>query len=122
MDNRGIKHGRRLIGDLVFDPGKRQIGRDGRALNMPKLSYRLFSALAESAPNVVTHDELVDRVWRGRAVSHDTITQRVKLLREALGDDATAPRYIALVRGEGYRLLPEVGRYRRTLKTSLADL
>jgi len=108
MDNRGIKQSRRLIGDLVFEPGKRQIGRDDRPVRMPRLSYRLFAALAESAPNVVTHDELVDRVWRGRAVSPDTITQRVKLLREALGDDASEPRYIALVRGEGYRLIPEV--------------
>ncbi len=108
MENRGIKQGRWLIGDLVFDPGKRQIGRDGRSVSMPRLSYRLFAALAESAPNVVTHDELVDRVWRGRAVSHDTIMQRIKLLRDALGDDAAAPRYVALVRGEGYRLIPEV--------------
>ena len=108
MENRGIKQGRWLIGDLVFDPGKRQIARDSRPVTMPKLSYRLFAALAESAPNVVTHEELVDRVWRGRAVSHDTIMQRVKLLREALGDDANAPRYVALVRGEGYRLLEEV--------------
>ena len=108
MNNRGIKQGRWLIGDLVFDPEKRQIGRAGRAVKMPKLSLRIFAALAESAPDVVTYDELVDRVWQGRAVSIDTITQRVTLLREALGDDADAPRYIDLIRGEGYRLIPAV--------------
>ena len=99
---------RLLIDDLTLDRGTRQVLRGNQRLDLPKLSYRLFAALAESAPNVVTHEELVNRVWRGRIVSHDTITQRVKLLREALGDDANAPRYIALVRGEGYRLLTEV--------------
>ncbi len=108
MDDRGIKEGRWLIGDLVFDPGKRQVGRNGRPVKMPKLSYQLFAVLAESAPNVVTHEELIDRVWDGRVVSPDTIMQRVKLLRDALGDDANAPRYVALVRGEGYRLIPEM--------------
>ena len=103
-----IKRGRLLIGDLVLDPGKRQISRGGRPVKMPKLSYWLFAALADSAPNVVSYEELVERVWGGRAVSPDTITQRVKLLRDALGDDASAPRYVALVRGEGYRLISQV--------------
>ncbi len=41
-------------------------------------------------------------------VSPETISQRVKLLRDALGDDPHAPRYIAGLRGRGYRLIPEV--------------
>ncbi|MDX1481483.1 MAG: winged helix-turn-helix domain-containing protein [Woeseiaceae bacterium] len=75
---------------------------------MPKLSYRVFEALAQAAPNVLSQDELAAAVWPGRIVMPQTIMQRIKLLRQALGDDARAPRYVGLVRGEGYCLLPDV--------------
>jgi endo-1,4-beta-xylanase len=51
---------------------------------------------------------LIERVWDGRDTSPETITQRIKLLRDAIGDVAAQPNYIALVRREGYRLIPEV--------------
>ena len=47
-------------------------------------------------------------VWSGKFVSPETVTQRIKLVRQALGDNANSPRYIGLVRGEGYRMLAEV--------------
>jgi Tol biopolymer transport system component len=59
---------------------------------------------------VLTHDDLVRLVWGGRSTTPETVTQRVKLLRDALGDDAQQPRYVGLVRGGGYRLLPPVER------------
>jgi tetratricopeptide (TPR) repeat protein len=43
-------------------------------------------------------------------VNPETISQRVKLLRHALHDDAHAPRYIAVVRGRGYRAIAAVTR------------
>jgi TolB-like protein/DNA-binding winged helix-turn-helix (wHTH) protein/Flp pilus assembly protein TadD len=100
--------GRLRIGDLVLDAGRRQVQRGEAVLNLPKLSYQLLLALARAAPNVLTPDELAEQVWSGRIVSPETLTQRIKLVRQALGDDANTPRYIGLVRGEGYRLLVEV--------------
>ena len=97
------------IGDLLLDTPRREVRRGSELLKLPKLSFRMLLCLAESAPAVVSHDELVEQVWEGRIVSPETVTQRVKLLRAALGDDAANPKYIALVRGEGYRLLAEVG-------------
>lgn len=108
MDASEQKSGRLLIGDLVLDTGKRQVSRDGKVLEVPRLSYQLILTLAEAAPNVVTQQELVERIWPGRIVSPETITQRVKLVRQALGDDAGSPRYVGLVRGQGYRMLAQV--------------
>jgi TolB-like protein len=50
----------------------------------------------------------MERVWPGVVISPETVTQRVKVLRDALSDDAKKPRYIEGVRGRGYRLVPEV--------------
>jgi len=99
---------RLAIGDVEIDTGRREVRRGSEIVRLPKLSYRMLVVLAEAAPAVVTQDELIERVWIGRVVSPETVTQRVKLLRAALGDDAHKPRYVALVRGEGYRLVPEV--------------
>lgn len=96
------------IGDLFLDVGRRQVSRNGQLIELPILSFRLLYELAKAAPNVLTQDELIERVWPGQVISPQTITQRVKLLRQAIGDDANRPRYIGLVRREGYRLLVSV--------------
>jgi TolB-like protein/DNA-binding winged helix-turn-helix (wHTH) protein/Tfp pilus assembly protein PilF len=108
MDRQQPTSGRLQIGDLVLDTGKRQVRRGDVVLDLPKLSYQLVLVLARAAPNLVTHEELVELVWAGKFVSPETVTQRIKLVRQALGDNANDPRYIGLVRGEGYRMLAEV--------------
>lgn len=93
------------IEDLSLDMEARTLRRGDVEIELPPLSFGLLVLLAERAPEVVSHDEIAERVWPGRVVSPETLTQRVKLLRKALGDDARNPRYVGLVRGEGYRLL-----------------
>jgi DNA-binding winged helix-turn-helix (wHTH) protein len=97
-----------VIGDLVVDPGRQSVCRLGVSVALPKLSYDLFMALIRAAPNLVSLDELMHRVWPGVVVSPETVSKRVTLLRDALGDDPRAPRYIAGLRGRGYRIVADV--------------
>ena len=96
------------FGDLTLDAGLCRVERAGHALHLGKLTYEMLLALVEAAPNVVTHDRLIERVWGGRIATPETVAQRVKLLRRALDDDSGQPRYIEVVRGQGYRLIPPV--------------
>jgi len=82
--------------------------RGSTEVPVPKLSFDLLMALIESAPGIATVDMLLSRVWPGLVVNPETVSQRVKLLRAALGDDPRNPAYIEVVRGRGYRLIPEV--------------
>lgn len=100
------------VDDLVVDTGRVTVTRAGRDIVLPRLSFDLLIALIEAAPRVVSQDELMDRVWPGLVVGPETVSQRVKLLRDSLGDDPKSPRYVAGVRGRGYRLLPAVARLR----------
>jgi TolB-like protein/DNA-binding winged helix-turn-helix (wHTH) protein/Tfp pilus assembly protein PilF len=68
----------------------------------------MLLVLIHAAPDIVSNDQLMIRVWPGLVVSPETVSQRVKLLRDALGDDARSPRYIAGLRGRGYRLIGPV--------------
>jgi TolB-like protein len=92
------------VDDLVMDVRTRQITRDGVDLGVTSLSFDLLLALVRASPHLVTFDRLIEVVWPGVVVSPETLTQRVKLLRQALGDSADNPRYIIAVRGHGYRM------------------
>lgn len=83
------------VDDLIIDLGQRRVTRAGSDIPLPHLSFQLLVTLAHSAPDVVTFDELTERVWPGLVITPETISQRVKLVRDALGDDPQAPRYIA---------------------------
>ncbi len=96
------------VGELTLDAGRQEVRCGAQRVHVGELTYRLLLALIEAAPNVITHDELAKAVWDGRAVSNETISQRIKLLREAIGDDPHKPRYIEMLRGRGYRLIPPV--------------
>lgn len=98
------------IQDLVLDVGRVRVTRLGTEVALPKLSFDLLLVLVESAPNLVSIHDLMERVWPGLVVSPETVSQRVKLLRAALGDDPRQPRYVVGVRGRGYRLLAEASR------------
>lgn len=93
------------LGDLLVDTTHQLVTRRGREVKLPRLSFALLATLIEAAPHAVSIDELLDRVWPGLVVGPETVAQRVKLLRKALGDDSRSPRYIEGVRGRGYRLV-----------------
>ena len=97
------------VDDLIIDLGQRRVTRGGSDISLPHLSFQRLVTLVRSAPDVVTFDQLTERVWPGLVITPETISQRVKLVRDALGDDPHAPRYIAGVRGSGYRLVANVG-------------
>jgi TolB-like protein/DNA-binding winged helix-turn-helix (wHTH) protein len=95
-------------GDLVIDLGRQRVERAGVLIELPRLSFDLLVALVRAAPNIVSNEELMSSTWKGLVVSPETVTQRVKLLRDALGDDPKQPRYVEGLRGRGYRMIPEV--------------
>jgi TolB-like protein/DNA-binding winged helix-turn-helix (wHTH) protein/Tfp pilus assembly protein PilF len=95
-------------GDLLIDTGRQRLTRDGAAISLPKLSYDLLLVLVRAAPNLVSLDSLMEQVWLKAVVSPETVIQRIKLLRDALGDDPRSPRYIEGLRGRGYRLISTV--------------
>lgn len=99
-----IEPRRYTIGDLSVDEGQSRVSRAGVDLPLPKLSFDMLVALSRAAPNVMSIDALMEQVWPGLVVSPETVSQRVKLLRDALGDDRRNARYIVGVRGRGYRL------------------
>ncbi len=90
--------------DLHIDRTSQQVRRGDVVLPVSGLSWRLLDCLLEHGTEVVDFDTLAEQVWAPAVVGEDAISQRVKLLRQALGDDSRQPRYLRSVRGRGYQL------------------
>ncbi|HEX2494977.1 MAG TPA: winged helix-turn-helix domain-containing protein, partial [Steroidobacter sp.] len=97
-------------GDLTIDTGRLSVSRGAHEIPLSKLSFDLLLVLVRAAPNVVSLEKLMTEVWPSLVVTPETVSQRIKLLRDALADDPRAPRYIAGLRGRGYRLIAPVTR------------
>jgi DNA-binding winged helix-turn-helix (wHTH) protein/predicted ATPase len=88
-----------------FDGRSGQLWRDGAEVKLTPRAAAVLHMLAERAPEVVTKQELFDRVWGGMAVGDDALTSCIQELRGAMGDDARRPRTIETRHRRGYRLM-----------------
>jgi DNA-binding response OmpR family regulator len=95
-------------GDLVLDPARHEVRIAGRNVPLTAVEFRLLSTLLEADGRVLTRDQLLDAVYgQDEAEILDrTVDVHIGRLRDKLGDDADAPRYVATVRGVGYRAAP----------------
>ena len=98
------------LGPFQLDVGAVSLERDGEAIPLQPLTFRLLTELARAAPNVVSGDTLMEALWPDVVVGEENLKQRVKLLREAMGDAARNPQFVGTVRGFGYKLLVPVER------------
>jgi two-component system OmpR family response regulator len=94
------------IGDLVLDRDRHSASVAGNALDLTAQEFRLLVTLTEADGRVLSREQLLDAIYgQGEAFVLDrSVDALVKRLRQKLGDDADEPRYIATVRGVGYRI------------------
>lgn len=98
--------------DLQLDVGRRQLFRGDAVIKLTKLSFEVLRVLVQASPNVVSYEDLIRQAWgEKRIVTPENVAQRILMLRQSLGDDASNPKYVEGVRGQGLRLIPEVSRF-----------
>ncbi len=93
------------MGGLELDLGRHAVTVDGVETPLSALELRLLAALLEAGGRVLTRDQLLDAIHGAGEgdVLDRSIDQYVRRLREKLGDDPVEPRFVATVRGAGYR-------------------
>jgi TolB-like protein/DNA-binding winged helix-turn-helix (wHTH) protein len=95
--------------EFELDPSRFELRRNGRALKLERIPMELLLLLLEKDGNVVTRQEIVDRLW-GKDVFVDTehgINTAIRKIRQALKDDPEHPRFVQTVTGKGYRFVAE---------------
>ncbi len=98
---------RRILGFGSFevDLASGELRREGLKVKLQDQPLRLLALLLERAGEVVTREELRNRLWPADTfVDFDhSLNTAVRKLREALGDSAEAPRYVETLARRGYR-------------------
>ena len=113
------------FGGFVLEPEERVLRRAGEEIELQDLPLRLLVALIERAPALVTREELREVLWPpGIHLDVDaSLNTAVARVREALGDEASSPRFVATVPRRGYKFVAAVERgpdERRPVRWSLA--
>lgn len=89
---------------LVVDRLTREVRVDGRPVELSALDFDLLAALYDAPGRVYSRRQLLERVWGGDFFGDERIVDvHVRSIRAALGDDPADPRFVATVRGVGYK-------------------
>jgi predicted ATPase/DNA-binding winged helix-turn-helix (wHTH) protein len=85
-----------------IDPTRRELRVGGKPVFIGGRAFEIVEILVRSAGQLVTKDELMDRVWRGAIVEENTLQVHISALRKLLGGDR---ELLKTTSGRGYRLL-----------------
>ena len=96
-------------GDLEYDRRSRRAYLVGQELALTPKAMLLLEYLMTHPDELVSRERLLDVVWGWDfPVGSRAVDTRVAEIRKALGDDASQPRYIDTIPGQGYRFAADV--------------
>lgn len=85
-----------------------ELRRNGQLCHTEPLVFDLLAFFLETNGRIVSRDDIVEQVWKGRIVSDATISSAVKSARQVLGDSGAEQRFIRTVRGRGFQFVAVV--------------
>ena len=85
-----------------------EVFRAGQRLAVEPQVLDLLIFLLQNRHRIVEKDEILEVVWKGRLVSEATLSSRIKGVRQLIGDDGTAQRFVRTIHGRGFRFVHEV--------------
>src|SRR5215510_13078729 len=97
------------FGEFVLSPRRRLLIRGGHEQPLIPRYFDLLVFLIERRGDAVHRRDIFDRVWRDVIVSDSALSQAIRTIRRAIGDDSREPRFIRTVSRHGYRFVfPDV--------------
>src|SRR6202142_2146461 len=98
------------FGQFELDPAYSRLTRNGSLVKLQDLPFRLLLLLVERPGEIVSREQVRRRLWpQDTFVEFDnSLGVAVRKLREALRDDADAPRFVETIPRKGYRFVAPV--------------
>lgn len=96
------------FGDCRIDTERRELRRGGLLVPTEPQVYDLLLLLIEQRHRVVSRDELLDTLWKGKVVSDAAVGSRIKAARAAIGDDGKSQQCIRTLHRTGFRFVADV--------------
>ncbi|MBR0719164.1 winged helix-turn-helix domain-containing protein [Bradyrhizobium liaoningense] len=99
---------RYLFEDYQLDIDRRELRRGREVVSVTPQVFDLLEYLVNNRERVVSKDDLVNAVWKGRVVSEAALTTRLNVVRKAIGDSGEAQRLIKTLPRKGVRFVGDV--------------
>ena len=97
-----------LFDDYRLDPDRRELWHGGEPVPTEPQVFDLLVCLMQNRERVLSKDDLIANVWKGRIVSDATLTSRINAARNAIGDTGKEQRLIKTVMRKGIRFVGAV--------------
>ena len=104
----GIGILRYLFQDYVFDTDRRELRRGVEVVSVAPQVFDLLDYLIRNRERVVSKDDLINAIWKGRSVSDAALTTRLNVVRTAIGDSGEGQRLIKTLPRKGFRFVGHV--------------
>src|SRR5579864_6658540 len=89
-----------------LDLRSQELRKEGQSVRLPPQAFRLLELLVINAGQLVSREPIRQQIWHGAVVDFEhAINKFIRQIRDALGDDAEAPKFIETLRGRGYRFI-----------------
>jgi adenylate cyclase len=99
---------RYLFEDCVLDIERRELRRGANMVSITPQVFDLLAHLIRNRDHVVSKDDLIDAIWKGRIVSDAAVTTRLNAARNAIGDSGEEQRLIKTLPRKGFRFVGSV--------------
>jgi pimeloyl-ACP methyl ester carboxylesterase/DNA-binding winged helix-turn-helix (wHTH) protein len=97
-----------LFEDFALDSERRELRVGGAPVPVEPQVFDILVHLVENRDRVVSKDDLIASIWRGRIVSESTLDSRINAVRKAIGDSGGQQRLIRTMSRKGFRFVGEV--------------
>lgn len=92
-----------IIGNLIIDRTKQEGFLDGKPVNLSTIEFHLLWLLAVRRGKVVSRNEIHRELYQNSYNGYDrSIDLYISRIRQKIGDNPQAPRYVKTIRGTGY--------------------
>ena len=107
---------------ITLDTAQYRLSQAGNPVAVEPQVFDLLTYLVEHKDRVVTRDELLENLWKGKIVSDSALGARLKAVRKAVGDSGSRQQVIKTIHGRGYQFVSPVTEVNaETVKAKQAD-
>ena len=94
--------------EYELDGDRFELRHAGNIRRVEPQVFSLLELLISNHTRLVTKDEINLHVWGGRVVSEAVVNSRIRVARQAIGDDGKGQRLVRTVHGRGFRFVGDV--------------
>ena len=96
------------FGNYSLNRRKGEICRKGKVLELEPQVYCILELLITRNDDIVSRDDMIDKIWDGRPMSNNVIDSRIRAARAAIRDTGKKQRFIKTYPNRGYKFIGKV--------------